>query len=280
MDKQLLKTVWLEKFQIFFLDGIDNKKFLNGITTSNMLQVNVDPVKTCWLTPKGVLKSLIEIHYIDNQLLILILEGNFNEIRNYFENVIFPVDKVKISTIKTTVRIQEANDIYSWRDYNPILLNENDCDEYILKNSLKVLNQNDLNIWKIKQAIPRKDFEINGVNNPLELGLSDLIDFQKGCFLGQEIMARLKNLASLKQEIRVWKSYNPINNIYSRDEKVYLDNKKNKIVGYITSFAKINEKEFIGLAMVKKNYFGENNNYFSYKFGFLKLNQSIGSIFL
>ena len=104
MDNQLLKKIWLEKFSSFCLEGIDNRRFLNGITTSNMNQPASNIVKTCWLNPKGVLKSLLEIHYIENQLLILVLEGNVNEIRKHFEDIIFPADKVNISRIKNTAK--------------------------------------------------------------------------------------------------------------------------------------------------------------------------------
>ena len=280
MDKKLIKNIWLEKYSIFYLNGIDNKKFLNGITTSNMLQSKTNIVKTCWLNPKGVLKSLIEIHYIENQLLILTLEGNVNEIRKYFEDIIFPADKVQISDVTTIYRIQEIDDCFSWREYNPILLKENECDEFILKNSLSVMNPNDLKIWKIKQAIPCKDYEIDGANNPLELGLADLIDFKKGCFLGQEIMARLKKVSSLKQEIRVWKSNLPVNNLEFDENKVYLENDREKIVGYITRFVKVNEKEFIGLVIIKKNYLGSEFKFFSKKFGNIKVNQATASVFL
>ena len=41
------------------------------------------------------------------------------------------------------------------------------------------MNTNDLQLWKINQAIPSLNSEINGKNNPLELGLTDLIDFNK-----------------------------------------------------------------------------------------------------
>ena len=279
MDKQPLKKIWLEKFPIFYLEGIDNTRFLNGITTSNMIKPESNVVKTCWLNPKGVLKSLLEVHYIDNQLLILVLEGNVNEIIKHFEDIIFPADKVKTSIIKNTFRIQEVEDCSSWRKKDPILLNENDCDEYISKNPLHVLNSNDLKIWKIKQAIPIINYEIDGTNNPLELGLVDLIDFKKGCFLGQEMMARLKNISSLKQEIRVWRSGYVFENLNLKNEKIYCDDDKEKIVGQITSFAKLNGKEFIGLALVKKKYLDQKNNFFSQQFGKLELNRSVGSIF-
>ena len=281
MEQKPQEKIWLEKFPFICLDGIDNKRFLNGITTSNINQNLNNIIQTCLLNPKGVLKSILEVHYVENKLIILVLEGNVNEIRKHFEDIIFPADKVKISAVKETVRIQKVDNVYSWRKNKPILLSECDSDKFISDNYLDILPPNDLKIWKIKQAIPITNFEINGINNPLELGLTDLIDFKKGCFLGQEIMARLKNIASLKQEIRIWKSDNFYSNLCLKNEKIYLKNEGEKIVGSLTSYAKINEKECIGLAMIKKSYLDyDNNNFFSKQFGKLKLNRSIGSIFL
>ena len=279
MDKQSSKKIWFERFLSFCLDGIDNRRFLNGITTSNMNQPASDIVKTCLLNPKGVLKALLEIHYINNQILILVLEGNANEIRKHFKEIIFPVDKVEISSVKDIYRIQTIDNTNIWRENNPIILSNNVVDQYISENTSNILNPEQLKIWKIKQAIPVFNFEIDGINNPLELGLADLIDFKKGCFLGQEIMARFKNSSSLKQEVRVWRSENSFNNLNLKNEKIFLENEKEKIVGQITSVAKINDKEFTGLAMVKKNYLDKNNLY-SKQFGKLKLNCSLGSIFL
>ena len=48
---------WLEKFDCFSVTGKDSRKFLNGITTSNILNSENKVIKTCWLTPNGVLRS-------------------------------------------------------------------------------------------------------------------------------------------------------------------------------------------------------------------------------
>ena len=66
-----------------------------------------------------------------------------------FEDIIFPADKVEISDITYIFRIQKVNNLYSWRENNPILLSTNECDEYIRKNTLSVLSTNELKIWKI-----------------------------------------------------------------------------------------------------------------------------------
>ena len=158
-------------------------------------------IKTCWLTPNGVLRSLIEITFLERNLEVIILAGNTNEIIYYFNQIIFPADDVVLSEPFLINRIQEIDEYSSWRTYQPIFFKTGDKEFEIYKNKINILNPNDLKHWKINQAIPSLDMEINGNNNPLELGLYDLIDFNKGCYLGQETMSKIKNVSSLKQEI-------------------------------------------------------------------------------
>ena len=101
------------------------------------------------------------------------------------------------------------------------------------------MNTKDLQLWKINQAIPFLDNEINGKLNPLELGLKDLIDFNKGCYLGQETMSKIRNVSSLKQEIRVWTAIDSKYNLEFNDKNIYNNDKKEKVVGYITSINKL-----------------------------------------
>lgn len=45
--------------------------------------------------------------------------------------------------------------------------------------------------YRIQHLIPEFDREVTGAFNPLELGLIDYISFSKGCYIGQEVIARL-----------------------------------------------------------------------------------------
>ena len=280
MNKNLIKKAWLEKFPFFCLSGKDNKRFLNGITTSNILLESNNIVKTCWLDPKGILKALLEIHFIENQLFLVVIEGNVNEIKDYFEQIRFPADDVKISDIKFILRIQEVDDFISWRDYKSYLLEEINKDDFISKNYLSVMDKYDLIRWKISQAIPVEGLEINGKNNPLELGLVDLIDSKKGCYLGQETISRLKNNNSIKQEIRLWKSNLPLKNIELKKHKIFLNEKREKVVGNITSYAVNDAKGQIGLALIKKKFLDKDESIFYIQYGTISVIKSVGSIFL
>lgn len=44
---------------------------------------------------------------------------------------------------------------------------------------------------RIKLSLPKSPNELNEDNNPLELGLGKLISWNKGCYVGQEVISRL-----------------------------------------------------------------------------------------
>ena len=66
--QDIKKKFWLEKFDCFSITGKDARKFLIGITTGNILNSENKVIKTCWLTPNGVLRSLIEIIFLERNL--------------------------------------------------------------------------------------------------------------------------------------------------------------------------------------------------------------------
>jgi tRNA-modifying protein YgfZ len=52
----------------------------------------------------------------------------------------------------------------------------------------------DLEAWRIRQGTPRMGADFGTDALPAEARLEDAIDFTKGCFLGQESVARVRNL--------------------------------------------------------------------------------------
>ena len=277
--QDIKKKFWLEKFDCFSITGKDARKFLNGITTGNILNLENKVIKTCWLTPNGVLRSLIEINFLETNLEVIILAGKTNEIIDYFNQIIFPADDVVLSEPFLINRIQKIDESCSWRIHQPIFFKTEDKEFEIYKNKLNLLNSNDLKNWKINQAIPSLDMEINGKNNPLELGLKDLIDFNKGCYLGQETMSKIKNVSSLKQEIRIWESCEFNENLDVEDNNLYINSAKEISVGKITSILK-SDAQFKGLAMIKRKYLEEGCYFYSEVFGKIIINKSVGSVFL
>ena len=276
--QEIRNRFWLEKFDCFSISGKDAKKFLNGITTGNIINSNNNVLKTCWLSPNGVLRSLIEINFLDNKLELIILEGDINEIKEFFNKIIFPADDVFIGDSFSINRFQEVDEFQSWRIYQPIFFKNDDLEYEIYQNKKNLLNSSELKLWKINQAIPSLDKEINGKYNPLELGLTDLIDFKKGCYLGQETISKIKNASALKQEIRVWTSCEPFLNSEVEDKYLYPNSNKEKSVGRITSFQKL-DSQIKGLAMIKRKYLEIGHSFYSGIFGKITVEESVGSSF-
>ena len=278
--KENKEQIWLEKFDCFSITGKDSKRFLNGITTGNIVDLKNKVLKTCWLSPNGILKSLLEINCLENKLEVIVFGGNTSEIRKYFNDIIFPSDDVSLSDTFSINRLQQVDDMNSWRITQPIFFKNEDKKYDFHNNNPNLMNTNDLQLWKINQAIPSLDNEINGKNNPLELGLTDLIDFNKGCYLGQETMSKIRNVNSLKQEIRVWTAKDKDLNLGSENKIIYNDQNKEKSVGYITSIYKLDSRIIKGLAMIKRKYLDKENSFFSDIFGQILIDKSVGSTFL
>jgi len=270
---------WLEEFDAFSIKGKDSKRFLNGLTTSSMNLQN-EVVQTCWLTPKGVLRAILEIYFFENQIVVIAIEGDLYETKKFFEDMIFPTDDILLSDIFKNFRIQEVDELIPWREGTPKLIQENNIEAYLKNNNLGIFDQRCLKKWKIMQALPILNYEIEGTHNPLELGLLDLVDFNKGCYLGQETMARLRKLSSLKQEIRVWNGSNSDGNTICKNKKIYLNEIKDTIIGYITSYIFSQNLYVTGLAIIKNKYLEEYNSFYLEDFGEINIKKSIGSNFL
>ena len=116
--------------------------------------------------------------------------------------------------------------------------------------------KDELERWKIRQGIPAFDREINGETNPYELGLGDIIKLDKGCYLGQEAIARFFRSKSLKYQLPSWESYGEADNFYIGEKFVSTnqDNELKKNVGVITSSIMINDNLLTGLALIKNNF--------------------------
>ena len=106
-------------------------------------------------------------------------------------------------------------------------------------------------IYRIEQGLPLAPNELNDVYNPQEAGLIDYVDFDKGCFIGQEVIARLQNHDKVQKRLAGLKFNEPIET--NNGQITVEDNGKE--VGTVTSYTfsyKLNSP--IGLAYIRNSY--------------------------
>jgi tRNA-modifying protein YgfZ len=68
----------------------------------------------------------------------------------------------------------------------------------------------DLETWRIHRGVVRMGWDFGPDALPAEAGLEDTIDFTKGCFLGQESVAKVRNLGHPPRVLRLVRSRTPI----------------------------------------------------------------------
>ena len=249
--------IWDETFPSLLLKGQGTTAFLHGQTTADVFaKKELDRIfMSCWLSTKGSLKAVLEIRLSDDMAEIVIICGEINSIRDGFESVIFPADKVKLEVIDPIRRRQEINNNSSWKESDFSWIDDNNFSiDGITK--YKKATKEELEGWKIRQGIPSFDKEINGETNPYELGLADTINLDKGCYLGQEAMAKFFRSKSLKYQLRYWEAYGENDN-FQIGKKFFNTNKNEgykKNVGVVTSSIRVDDNFFNGLALIKKTF--------------------------
>lgn len=264
---------WDAKFPVLKLTGDGCRKFLHGQTTSDILGVKDEClIRTCWLTSSGRLRSILEINLRDKEAQIVVLAGKIKDLLIGFDRVIFPSDQVSIESTEEIRRVQKMSFETSWKESHTEWLPE-DKSLPKLFNGFSSANDKDIHEWRLRQGMLIGPNEIDAETIPYEIGLSDLISLDKGCYLGQEAMARLKRIGRLKRQLRFWisvrnndietlleiKGNNSINNSASIISNLYLGNETN-----------------IGLAMVRNKFLSNKEVFISEEYKFCKIYLPIG----
>ena len=104
---------------------------------------------------------------------------------------------------------------------------------------------------RIHQGRPKPEAELTQEYNPLESGLWHAISFDKGCYIGQETIARLNTYKGVKQRLWGIKLNQPINS--ETDTVIIVDGEK---IGKVTSYEQT-EKEYFALGYIRTKAGGE-----------------------
>ena len=255
--KETKSLIWDETFPSLRLKGEGAATFLQGQTTADVFANKVinKIFVSCWLSTKGTLRAVLEIRLSDEMAEIVIISGEINAIKDGFESVIFPADKVKLEVIDPIRRRQEISKNKSWRESNFSWIDNNVLTLEEMNKYTKATNE-ELENWKIRQGIPSFDREINGETNPFELGLADIVNLNKGCYLGQEAMARLFRAKSLKYQLRYWEAFGESIDFYKGKKFLSTNSDEGikKNIGVVTSSIRIKDNFFNGLALIKKSF--------------------------
>ncbi|MAT38541.1 MAG: hypothetical protein CL946_02930 [Ectothiorhodospiraceae bacterium] len=110
-------------------------------------------------------------------------------------------------------------------------------------------------LWRIRNGIPAVGYELTDLVNPLESGAGKVVDFEKGCYIGQEVIARLDSYDKVQRKLRKLQFDTKIEAAIEPGTAL-LSGGKN--AGFITSVAFDPELETtIGLGCIRNAYTAE-----------------------
>lgn len=70
-----------------------------------------------------------------------------------------------------------------------------------------VLSHEDIEILRVIQKVPRWPQELGGETFPPEVGLEErAMDFTKGCYIGQEVLSRIKTTGKMPRRLQSWET--------------------------------------------------------------------------
>lgn len=117
------------------------------------------------------------------------------------------------------------------------------------------LTDEEVEIWRVVHGIPKFPNELNEEGFPPEAGLEvKAIDYSKGCYIGQEIISRMRTTGKMPRTLVRWHGEEETDGI-AVGELIYgLDDaERKKPLGSVTSVARHPESRRIcGLAYVKQ----------------------------
>ncbi len=224
------------------IEGEDSSEFLQNLITNDIHKCSKDKViYSCLLTPQGKFLSDFFIFKIGNKF---ILETH----AVFYDNLI---TKLKIYKLRSNVLISKIENIHSFIIFGDIEKDKNlkiFCEDprkhnighKLIHESLnpKVLesynqiNEDQYHEILIKNLVPFSHYDLEeGKSLLLENNFENLnsISWDKGCYVGQEITARMKYRALLKKKIY---TFNVMSGFPQKDHQI---KEKGKQVGKIIS---------------------------------------------
>ncbi len=206
------------------LDGPDSLRFLHGQSSQDLQLARPGQWRrSCCLSPTARVTALVEVLADAAGAWLVITAGDGDQVRQQLDRVLFPADQVCLGATEPVRLIEgwpaaEATRDVAQDQWQP--LGVEGSGGFQLGPSLLVLRGDTAlsselaacsplapeaaEAWRIQRGQAAAPAELNGDTNPFELGLASRVSLSKGCYVGQETLARLVTYDGIKQQLRRW----------------------------------------------------------------------------
>ena len=201
------------------LEGAGSRRFLHG-QSSQALELAPEGacLATCLISPTARMRALALVRLETHGAELVVLAGDPQAVHQALDRVLFPADGVRLGPVQPAqlVRwsgaaapgeapqlLQPGVDLGAGADQPCWLLRANETLPAWLA-ALPELTAAQVEQRRLRSGFPAAPGELNDDTNPFELGLAPWVSLNKGCYVGQETLAKLATYDGVKQQLRHW----------------------------------------------------------------------------
>ena len=201
------------------LEGAGSRRFLHG-QSSQALELAPEGacLATCLISPIARMRALALVRLETHGAELVVLAGDPQAVHQALDRVLFPADGVRLGPVQPAqlVRwsgaaapgeapqlLQPGVDLGAGADQPCWLLRANETLPAWLA-ALPELTAAQVEQRRLRSGFPAAPAELNDDTNPFELGLAPWVNLNKGCYVGQETLAKLATYDGVKQQLRHW----------------------------------------------------------------------------
>jgi tRNA-modifying protein YgfZ len=249
--------------------GADRVRFLNGQLTNDIRKASeTKAIEACVLNAKGKMDAHLFAHVESDSFLLDADPALQSSLQMRLEKYII-ADDVQIEDISERLSIFHVigsspaklsiaariveTDRFGQRGHD-IWSNAADHDRIVaeLVKEFKFCDEKCAELLRIEQGIPRWGRELTNEIIPVEANLERrCIDYEKGCYIGQEVISRMKMSGQRNKQLCGLVSLN--DSPLAAGMKLFSTEAEKKEVGWITSAARSGNRE-IALGYVKRGF--------------------------
>ena len=203
------------------LEGAGSRRFLHGQSSQAIeLAPEGSCLATCLISPTARMRALALVRLEANATELVVLAGDAQAVHQALDRVLFPADGVRLGPVQPAqlVRwtgapapaqspqlLQPGVDLGGGAEQACWLQQPGETLPAWLS-ALPELTNEQVEQRRLRSGFPAAPGELNDDTNPFELGLAPWVSLTKGCYVGQETLAKLATYDGVKQQLRHWRA--------------------------------------------------------------------------
>ena len=231
------------------LVGEDRVRYLHGQVTNDVRRASAAAaVYACVTDGKGKIVGDVQIRVTDDgAALLLDAEADLREVLAQRLERYMVADDVELEDVSEQWALCHvfgaAAEAWQGRGTVAQRLGRPGVDVWVAQGEprpefggVQVLDEEEMEILRVIQAVPRHPAELNAETFPAEAGLEGrAVDFAKGCYLGQEIISRIKTTGKMPRRLVHWLAAEGGGEVLCGDEVLVEQGGELKPCGQVTS---------------------------------------------